>query len=225
MNIKSPLLYTSFFLLLGFILNMGATLFLPEPQAYAWNKETGQLYTACTQNRDLNTAKEILDGSSDTAAIIKDSGVLHEASINGDIELVKLLLTYPLDINDRTEDEGKTALHWAAGGGHIEVVRLLIQHGATIMIRDNFAMDPLSTAAFFGRNDIILLFLENGIDINTKGPYGTPIEVAHGRGHGSTVTLLREKGATLTRLEQTESTKVFVKNGVEYRLTSRDNAI
>ena len=53
--------------------------------------------------------------------------------------------------------------------GHIDAVRMLIEHGADLTIRDKMGDSYLHYAARYGRNDIISLLIESGMDINTEG--------------------------------------------------------
>ncbi|KAJ5392532.1 ankyrin repeat domain-containing protein 44 [Penicillium cosmopolitanum] len=58
--------------------------------------------------------------------------------------------------------EGTTALHLAAYGGHIEVVKFLIHAGADVFAFDFPGLTALHWAAYKGHKDIVALLLENG---------------------------------------------------------------
>lgn len=58
--------------------------------------------------------------------------------------------------------EGTTALHLAAYGGHIEVVKFLIHAGADVSAFDFPGLTALHWAAYKGHKDIVALLLENG---------------------------------------------------------------
>ncbi len=53
----------------------------------------------------------------------------------GQIAVARFLATTRLDLN--TVHQGQTALHWAAYGGHAEIVRLLLGRGADARIREH----------------------------------------------------------------------------------------
>jgi ankyrin repeat protein len=60
--------------------------------------------------------------------------------------MVKLLLSNEkTEINKRTKD-GKTALHYAVEAGRLDVVKLLIENGAKIDIKDKKGYNPLRIA-------------------------------------------------------------------------------
>ena len=56
---------------------------------------------------------------------------LHEAAMNGHLEVIEYLLEKNADINVRSRI-GSTPLHWAARGGHTAAARLLLDHGADL---------------------------------------------------------------------------------------------
>lgn len=66
-----------------------------------------------------------------------------ELAKNGDIEQLKerFLSDVGLDVQD--EDYGQTAISWASENGHLEVVTLLLEHGAKINIADDGGRLPL----------------------------------------------------------------------------------
>ena len=55
----------------------------------------------------------------------------------------------------------------------------------------------ISAASLAGHNDIIVLLLDHGENIEEEGPYGKPLRVACLMGHESTVRLLLDKGANV----------------------------
>jgi ankyrin repeat protein len=66
---------------------------------------------------------------------------------------VRLLAESGFDVN---ASGGVTALHYAAGAGEVDVMRLLLDHGADTSIRDTeFNHPPIEWARFFGRDDAV----------------------------------------------------------------------
>lgn len=53
----------------------------------------------------------------------------------GNLKTVELLVEQGLDINEGSEDDGSTALHFAAMYGNVEMVKLLLAKGANINVR------------------------------------------------------------------------------------------
>ena len=59
---------------------------------------------------------------------------LHHATRNGDIEIVRLLVSCGADVNARS-DHGHFPLYCAAGHGHVETTRYLVENGADLEAR------------------------------------------------------------------------------------------
>jgi ankyrin repeat protein len=66
--------------------------------------------------------------------------------------------------------DGRTPFWWAAGNGHSDVVkRLLERESVNINFKDKDGRTPLSWAAQNGYSDVVELLLENeDIDIDSK---------------------------------------------------------
>lgn len=76
-----------------------------------------------------------------------DIGKLIEAAKSGTTEEVHALIQHHPEIINQRDESGATALHYAAFGGHREVVRLLVVHGADINARDSqFGATPAGWA-------------------------------------------------------------------------------
>ena len=60
--------------------------------------------------------------------------------------VARLLITAGAEVNRQCE-HGRTALQMAAAWGHLDVVQLLLQHGADPTIRDDEGMTPSEIAA------------------------------------------------------------------------------
>src|SRR3954452_5885324 len=106
--------------------------------------------------RDLRTVQQELDAGVDV-------DVLNGHAANGDggntalwfaaqgpapggLEVARLLINAGAKVNRQCE-HGRTALQMAAAWGHLDVVQLLIQHGADPTIRDDEGMAPAMIAA------------------------------------------------------------------------------
>jgi ankyrin repeat protein len=80
---------------------------------------------------------------------------LMRAGFENRTSVVKLLLQHDrVDINRRGEN-GLTALHLAATQGHVEIVRLLVEHGADPNIKDNFDRTAYAIALESKQSDLL----------------------------------------------------------------------
>jgi ankyrin repeat protein len=72
---------------------------------------------------------------------------LIEAAKLGKTEEVRALIQHRLELINQRDTSGATPLHYAAFGGHREVVRLLVVHGADVNARDaQFGATPAGWA-------------------------------------------------------------------------------
>ena len=65
-------------------------------------------------------------------------------------EKIQLLLDYGAPVND-VGPKGRTALHYAAAGGFLRVIRLLLEHGADATVRDEAGNTPRDLALQRGK--------------------------------------------------------------------------
>jgi ankyrin repeat protein len=86
------------------------------------------------------------------------SGALHMMAMRNDARGVRWLLDHGSHVNGLWTQWGSqvTALHLAAGGGHVEIVRLLLDAGASTTILDSrFEGDALGWARHFNMQDVV----------------------------------------------------------------------
>lgn len=101
------------------------------------------------------------------------------------------------DIN--VVDDEVTPLYLAAKNSHVELVRLLLEHGADPNFKGSSNWTPLFEAAANGDEDIVRLMIQRGADINLKDTLDrTPMFYASKGPEGknqAVVRLLLEHGA------------------------------
>ena len=72
---------------------------------------------------------------------------LHEASMEGHMDVVRALLAAGADVNARNDSYGDTPLHGASCHGHMDVVRALLAAGADLGARNDDGYTPLHEAS------------------------------------------------------------------------------
>ncbi|XP_065367097.1 protein fem-1 homolog B isoform X1 [Calliphora vicina] len=144
----------------------------------------------------LNLKFDEIDGQSITP--------LTMAAMAGNTMYVKTLLShYSVDLErecnvifDGLVVYGATALWVAAGLGHLQVVKLLVNNGANVNHNTKAQSSPLRAACYAGRLDIVKYLIEHGADVNLGNKYNnTCIMIAAYKGHAHVVDTLLKNGA------------------------------
>ena len=96
--------------------------------------------------------------------------MLHEAAGENDLRAVRLMLALDFDVNAMTS---RTPLHEAALHGHIEMAKLLIEHGADTTIRDpNFHAPAIGWAEYNGKDQMVEFLKAYPLDIFAAAAFG-----------------------------------------------------
>ena len=158
---------------------------------------------SASYNGRADVVMALLDLGADVNARV-DSGNMTSlmlAATKGNMAAVCALLAAPgIDI-DLENIYGRTALFFACERGHLDVVRALLNRGASA--RPSFGGDdfrsatPLSIAATLGHMDVVREFLARGTDINAvaTGSSRTPLMLVATAGSAVGIAMLVECGA------------------------------
>ena len=133
------------------------------------------------------------------------------ARFSGKMELINMLVK-ECGCSPHTKGfKGRTLLHNACEGGHVDVARKLVtEYGADVNARDNDDDTPLNLAAQFSdKMELInMLVKECGCSPHTKGQYGgTPLHDACVGGHVDVARkLVTEYGADVNARDNNDNT-------------------
>lgn len=94
----------------------------------------------------------------------KDESPLMLAALKGYDEICQQLIARDADVNK----PGWTPLHYAATGGHLTTMRLLLDNHAYIDAASPNGTTPLMMAAMYGTVDAVKLLIESGADPAVK---------------------------------------------------------
>ena len=130
---------------------------------------------------------------------IGKSYTLIKASEDNKFELVKHLIKEGVAINTKDED-GNTALHKAAIGGHHGIAKLLLENGAHVDCRTYNGFSPLDFAVMKGNYPFVMLLLQENAEVNPlpdlcQCDSTLPLNHAAESGHLEMVKLLIKNGA------------------------------
>jgi len=148
---------------------------------------------AAAQDRPSELPGVVTGGSGNTSI----GGV--SAARKGDAAAVKKLLDEGVDVNTKYR-YGATALSYASDRGHVDVVKLLIERGADVLVKDTFYnATPLTWAVSpaMGRKPqhvevVRLLLAKGGYD---AGTLTDALEAATRAGQTEMAALLERAGA------------------------------
>ncbi|XP_017839877.1 protein fem-1 homolog B isoform X2 [Drosophila busckii] len=126
------------------------------------------------------------------------------AAMSGNVTFVKTLLShYDVDLErecnvifDGLVVYGATALWVAAGMGHLQIVKLLVQAGASINHNTKAQSSPLRAACYEGRLDIVQFLIEHGADVNATNCFkNDSLMISAYKGHYLVVNELLQNGS------------------------------
>ena len=105
-------------------------------------------------------------GGNSNAATSDGETPLMIAARTGIVSAVSVLLAHGANPNAVEQQRGQTALMWAAGEGHAEVIEALIQRGADVGARSTQGWTSILFAARNGRRDALRVLLDAGANVN-----------------------------------------------------------
>jgi ankyrin repeat protein len=92
---------------------------------------------------------------------------------NGNRKIAELLLqNKEVDVK-YTDEKGRTALHYAAHRGYLDIVKILTEDGADINYEDHQGETPLYFACLQKQKQTALYLLENGAEITKNDKDGS----------------------------------------------------
>lgn len=120
-------------------------------------------------------------------------------ALSGQTEVLGLLLAGGAEVDRpiRPNGPGEATLAFVAGAGRIEVMKVLLEHGADVNGEPENWTTPLAAACRNGRLEVVELLIEHGADVEVGERMGQlrPLHLATVLNHPTVVTLLLEHGA------------------------------
>ncbi|KAF0700042.1 Aste57867_9428 [Aphanomyces stellatus] len=140
----------------------------------------------------------IMHGASLATRNLKNMGVVHYASRNGDIEMLQWLSTQDEAIVHHVDVEGNTAMHYAARGGHVETLQWLLAHDAVPYVCNTAGQSLVHVATMAQHTSSLVWSWRAGLDFNTQDHHGdTPAHYAARKGDIATMLWLVDHGCNM----------------------------
>ncbi|KAI3926257.1 hypothetical protein MKW98_028393 [Papaver atlanticum] len=152
------------------------------------------LYHA-TIKRHFDTVRYLLEkGANPDASDDTNATPLHYAAKSGDTKIMTLLLSR--DVRIDVASRSGTAFQFAAGHGHRDAVKVLLDHGANPNgVNSQGMLRPLISAIFIKSWGCVELLLQAGADPNVASYGNTPLTVAATDGRVDDIKRLLKAGA------------------------------
>jgi len=115
-----------------------------------------------------------------------DPGVTEilRAAGNGDLATTRRSLDHNPSLASSKDEEGFTALHYAASYGYLEIAELLLAKNANVNAQTGKGLTPLHYAASRGHKEMLDLLLSQGAKVDARDGVGcTPLYDAATSGH------------------------------------------
>jgi len=125
------------------------------------------------------------------------------AAKQNDAGLVRSLLGNGIP-PDQTDEERRTAMHYAALSGNLQIIAILIKGGAKLDPKEKLGNTPLHLAADLNQAEAAKLLLDVGAMVDPENKNGmTPLMIAASHGNVEIVLALLAKGASVTKADYT----------------------
>ncbi|XP_077076992.1 kinase D-interacting substrate of 220 kDa B isoform X4 [Siphateles boraxobius] len=168
--------------------------------------------TSAAKEGHVEVVKELLENSAYIEH--RDSGgwtALTWASYKNRVEVAKVLLDTGANPITTGLQYSVYPIIWAAGRGHSEIVKLLLEHGAKVNCSDKYGTTPLIWAARKGHYDCVMHLLENGADVDQEGANSmTALIVAVKGGYTEVVKELLKRNPNVNMTDKDGNTALMI---------------
>lgn len=158
-------------------------------------KETPLIYSI--RKKNFQFAKYLLANQASIHVVDEDGfSLLHILALNGNLELLKIIVELGVNPNTLIEKGNLTPLHFAAMNGHLESLHYLLSKGANPDIQDDTGYTALHYAVKEGDLETVTALLRKKANPNLRAIDGfPPLFIAAQEGYGNIAKKLLENQA------------------------------
>uniref|UniRef100_A0A3B3QIJ7 Proteasome 26S subunit, non-ATPase 10 n=1 Tax=Paramormyrops kingsleyae TaxID=1676925 RepID=A0A3B3QIJ7_9TELE len=125
----------------------------------------------------------------------------------GKFDQLKQSILSDKSLATKTDQDHRTALHWACSAGHTDIVQFLLNFAVDVNLKDDACWTPLHIAASAGREEIVRALISRGADLNPVNQNGcTPLHYAASKDRYEIALILLENGADPNATDKLDST-------------------
>ncbi|MGH9199605.1 MAG: ankyrin repeat domain-containing protein [Vicinamibacterales bacterium] len=171
------------------------------------------------QQGDKDRVRSLLKQAADVNAAQGDGmTALHWAAMNGDAEMVDMLVYAGANIRATTRIGAYTPLYLASQRGNAAAITSLIKAGGDVKAGTINGTTPLMVAAMSGEVEAIKALLDAGADPNAKDSVRsqTPLMYAASANRPAAITLLASRGADLKAASKVTDLSTLTREGLGF---------
>ncbi|NXT78852.1 ASB3 protein, partial [Zapornia atra] len=145
----------------------------------------------------LESLRALLEAGVDLNEVTTEATTaLFLAVENEHVDTVKFLLQHGANVEGPHSLSGWNSLHQASFQECTEIMKILLEKGASKECKDDFGITPLFVAAQYGKLESLRLLVSYGAAVNCQAnDRATPLLIAAQEGHTECVALLLSSGA------------------------------
>ena len=104
---------------------------------------------------------------------------IHRSARQGEIGFIIRHIDAGSDVNEVNKNSGQIALHYASIHDHLLILKLLIDNGSNVNLKDKIGMTSLHLTSLGGHKDAAKMLIDSGALLNTLNIHGeTPLDTA-----------------------------------------------
>ena len=104
---------------------------------------------------------------------------IHRSARQGEIGFIIQHIDAGTDVNEVNKNNGQIALHYASIHNHVLILKLLIDNGSNVNLKDKMGMTSLHLTSLGGHKEAAKMLIDSGALLNTMNIHGeTPLDTA-----------------------------------------------